>query len=600
MSLRLKVIAYLKRYEWILICLAFVGLFIFSLTGFSPCIGSNSCTWLSDTPQSWQDSLFFTLQMLVMNFGGIHGVEVPWQIQIVRFGLPFMASLSIIKGLLKIAAYRQLSFFIRFWHGHIIFCGCGDQARALIRQYLSQGLHKKIIVIDVNDTPENKKLANEGVKFLKEDAKLPDVLRQVGIKRARCVYIMAGADQANLEIFEAFKEVVEAANFETSSDSGRNCFIHIYDSTLKSSIDTDIYKGRVAGPNKGWEVRTINAWENSARVLFTGDHGPHLHCSDTQQPHILILGHGWLAEQLIIQGARLGHYPGGRKLRITYIDDDADHLRDTLYARFPVLDPKQSAHMDWHEKERCILPVIDTCFIAKSADRITGEIFAKIIEPAPLSVAYICHSDDEQALQILSALKSNLSTPKGQKTEIVLCDAHGHNFSFVTKSDNDQCPQIHYFDAVSAGLNLKKGEDVIEEFREEWAKSIHEHYRALYSGDDWEKLPENMRDSNRQSSDHWKIKLDWIKSKSQGDMVAAIENHLDVLMSLEHDRWCAERFMNGWRFCDKPKNKDEQTLAKARKQNWCLCSFDALSNEDKEKDKDVCDIAAKMFPLYGE
>lgn len=584
--------------------LMFLLLCAFAISALHVCT-NEACSWLSDSPQSWLDSLFFTIQMLVMNYGGIHGEEAPWQIQLARFGLPLLASISIIKGLIEVVAYRHLPLRIRFWCDHIVFCGCGDQARSLIREYLRQDQNKGIVVVDISDTPENKELENEGVLFLKEDARLPDALRQARVKQAHCVYLMAGSDQTNVEIFE---KVIDVDNKRKTGDLPKNCFIHIYNNTLKSLVDIKLEESRKNGENRGWEIRTFNTWANSARALFTGEHGPHLYCPDTQQPHILILGHGWLAEQLIIQGARLGHYSGDRKLRITYIDEDAEHLRDRLFAQYPALDPNPAAHMAWHEKERGYLPVIDTCFIAKPAECMTGELYARVIKSTPLSAAYICHPDDEKALNILAALKANMSAPHGnQKPRLVLCGMHGNNLDYLIENTNeqgkiksDQCAQVHYFDAVAAGVNIKKDENVIEGLREAWAKAIHAYYQEIYEGQAWEELSEDMRDSNRQSADHWKIKLDWIKSKNQRDMDAVLKTYRDVLMRLEHKRWCAERFMNGWRYCEKPSSKEDQVGAKARKLSWCLCPFDALSKEDKSKDLHMCDIAAKLHPLYGE
>lgn len=584
-----------RRYSWSITALIFLVLSWCAISALNGCIGAE-CTWLSDNPKSWLDSVFFTLQMLVMNYGGIHGADAPLKIQLARFGLPLLASFAVIKGLMEVLAYRHLSFRILAWRDHIVFCGCGDQARALIWQYIGQGTHKRIVVVDINDSPENKKLEDKGVLFLKEDATLPDVLRQVRVKQARCVYLMAGADRTNMGIFETFEKVISTDSVKSTGASLKKCFIHLYDNTLKSAIDARLADERNNGANQGWEVLTFNTWANSARALIAGEQGPHLHCKDTFQPHILVLGHGRFAEQIITQGARLGHYSGGRKLRVTYIDENANEVRDRLYAQHPVLDPNQAAHMAWHPKERGYLPVIDTCFIAHPAECLTGELYAKVIEPTPLSVAYICHPEDEKALSILAALMANTAVPNNViKPQLVLCDMHGHHKDCLVNNSN---PQVVCFDAIAAGISLKQEEDVINGYRETWAKSIHEFFRKKYHQKTWNELSEDMRDSNRQSADHWKIKLDWIKSQSQGDFNAALKNHRDELMRFEHERWCAERFMSGWRYCDNPITEDAQKSAKSQRLNWCLCPYEELGEDDKQKDADVCDIAAELYSKY--
>ncbi len=585
-----------SRHGWTVIAAVFVTFFSFSIIGFDPCIGSDACKdWLSDEVVSPWDILFFSLQMLILNYGGIHG-DAPMLIQIARFGLPLVASFSVIKGIFVIAAYRNAKFRVQFWSGHIVFCGCGDQASTLIRQYLERENSIKIVVIDVNDSAERKALEARGVVFLEEDATSQFTLRQARVDRALCIYIMAGTDQTNLAIYNSFKQVIKEQNFAQRKDNS-SCVVNLYDVTLKSLIDQQLQQPdhRIMG----WDVRTINAWENSARKLLTGEHGPHLHCPDDQQPHILILGHSWLAEQLLIRGARLGHYSGRRKLRITYVDENAEHMRDMLYAQYPVLDTERVHHLAWHKNESKLLPVIDTCFIAKSPDSLTGKLYAQIIQYAPLSVAYICDSDDERAIRIFAALVANRSNNGGEaKPEIVLCDVHGHEGVGSYMNKDCKFGQAAYFDALKEGLKLASGELVVGGLREDWAKAIHDFYQIKYGGDFWENLSEEMRKSNRESADHWKVKFDWIKSKTHGDILDSLETFRDELMRMEHDRWCAERLMSGYRYCDKPGTEQEKIDAKVKKLNWCIGSFDDLSLEDKQKDEDVYQVAAKVYEHY--
>ena len=573
-----------QRHGWLLISLLYLSLFSLALLGFKPCINANHCdAWLTDLPQSWLDALFFTLQMLVMNYGGVHG-DAPSAIQLARFGLPVLTSLTVIKGLFEVAAYRQLSFRLHFWQGHIVFCGGGDQSRALIQQYLKQPHPPKIVVVDVRDVPENKALWVQGIKFIKADAKLPDVLRRVGILHARSVYIMAGSDQNNVEIFKHFAEVIGSNS--TDQPDPQHCFVHLYDPTLRAAVDQYWRKDHHA-----WEVLTHNTWENAARDLLTGEHAPHLH---SDAPHILILGAGWLTEQLIIQGARLGHYPNGQKLRITCIDEQAHILRDRLYAQYPALAPQPAPHLSWHTNELALLPVIDTQFIAQAADGLS--CYAKICA-TPISVAYICHDDDEKSLHILTTLRANLSAYNDKKTSIVLCDMHPHEVQDALNLQ-DLYPEVQHFNAVAAGVLLKAGEMGEDDLRENCAKAIHQDYCQRHGGVPWAQLDENLRDSNRQSADHWKIKFDWLRHENHGEMPAELSPYQEQLMRLEHDRWLAERLMSGWRYVAKPDTKNEESSLKAKKLSWCICAFDALSPAEQQKDADVCEVARKIFTLY--
>lgn len=577
-----------QRHGWLLISLLFIALLVISMLGFRSCVGTHQCdAWLTDVPKSSLDTLFFTLQMLVMNYGGVHG-DAPWTIQLARFGLPVLTSLSVIKGVVEVAAYRHLSFRLHFWREHIVFCGGGDQSRALILQYLKQPHPPKIVVVDVRDVPENKALWAQGAKFLKEDAKLPDVLRRVGIQRARCVYIMAGSDQTNVEIFKHFAEVIGLN--ATDAQASQHCFVHLYDPTLRAAVDQHWRKDH---PANAWQIQTHNTWESAARDLMTGQYAPHLH---SDAPHILILGASWLTEQLIIQGARLGHYPNGQKLRLTCVDEQAHTLRDRFYAQYPALDPKPAPHLAWHTNELALLPVIDTHFVAHPAEGFSSEQFAEICA-TPISIAYICQADDEKALHILAALRANLPAHNGKKTSIVLCDMHPHQIH-DTLNLHDLYPEVHHFNAVAAGILLEAGALGKDDLREVAAKAIHQDYCQRHGGLSWAQLSEDSRESNRQSADHWKIKFDWLQRQNNGVLPTDLAPYQDRLMRLEHDRWVAERLMGGWRYVARPQTKAEEPSLKANKLNWCLCPFDALSQVDQQKDQDVCEVARKIFSLY--
>ncbi len=542
--------------------------------------------------KDWADALYLSLQLFVINSGGIDTKTTSLSFEFARWSAPLCLAFAAVRMVLALAKENLTRFWLRFTSDHIVFCGCGDQARTLVKQYLNlkNKTHYKIVVIDINNTAKNKVFEEEGVVFLKEDAMLPEVLRQAGVDRAHCVYILAGSDQTNLAIHKAFEQVVGSRQ---GGKGKQSCIINLYDVTLKSLINNRIMQPKHRIP--GWEVRTINTWENSARVLLTGKYGPHLHCPDEQQPHVLILGYSWLAEQLIIRGARLGHYSGGRKLRITYVDENAEHMRDMLYAQYPVLDPDRADHLKWQAHESNLLPVIDTCFIAKSPENLTGKVYAEIVRPAPLTVAYICDSDDERAMRILVALMANHSNiGTDNKPKIVLCDVHGNeNVADYINSEN-KCGEAAYFESLKEGLELAPNESVVGGIREDVAKEIHEFYQKKYGAVDWDVLSEGMRNSNRESADHLKIKLDYIKSKNQGDIPAELATFHDQLMRMEHDRWCAERLMSGWRYCKKPETKQEESEAKEKKLNWCICSFDNLSPADQNKDNDVVELAATV------
>ena len=99
------------------------------------------------------------------------------------------------------------------------------------------------------------------------------------------------------------------------------------------------------------------------------------------------------------------------------------------------------------------------------------------------------------------------------------------------------------------------------EDRERVARAIHENYRRDQAdrkpaGDPalapWDKLPEGLRDSNRDQADHIVEKLEAIgctveAARDDGAAPFAFTpDEIERLAELEHDRWVAERRAAGW------------------------------------------------------
>lgn len=99
----------------------------------------------------------------------------------------------------------------------------------------------------------------------------------------------------------------------------------------------------------------------------------------------------------------------------------------------------------------------------------------------------------------------------------------------------------------------------------------------------WEELDEAMKDANRWPADHLSIKLRTIGF--DGSDMTALElaskqpKILADLSEIEHRRWMAERFMDGWRYGPQRDN--------SRKIHHLLIPYDQLSDEEKQKDKDM-------------
>lgn len=132
------------------------------------------------------------------------------------------------------------------------------------------------------------------------------------------------------------------------------------------------------------------------------------------------------------------------------------------------------------------------------------------------------------------------------------------------------------------------------DIRDILAKEIHDGYRlmrldGLSSEDpamvDWEKLPEDLRESNAQQADHifWKLRQIGCSYARVTDrepvLLEFTKDEVEQLAEMEHGRWNAERLLDGWTWGEK------KVLGK--KMSPYLVSWAALPEKVKEWDRET-------------
>lgn len=149
----------------------------------------------------------------------------------------------------------------------------------------------------------------------------------------------------------------------------------------------------------------------------------------------------------------------------------------------------------------------------------------------------------------------------------------------------------------------------LEEKLDSLAEQIHSHYQIKYNDVPWRQLDEVKRGWNRSPADHVDIKLRMIAAmigvkapESEDDkwdlmlrdliekLASYPENgdeqlkdYIDIVSRIEHDRWAAEKYADGWTYSEGAKDN-------MRKKNPCLINYDSLPNHEKLKDWETMKI----------
>jgi hypothetical protein len=271
--------------------------------------------------------------------------------------------------------------------------------------------------------------------------------------------------------------------------------------------------------------------------------------------------------------------------RITVIDPAAKALEGVLRVRAPELDHcADCLFIDGEIGGRAVRP--NPAVIAR--DLAAG---------GPLTVAYVCLTDDVGALSAAATLQSLLRAMDIDQPPIfvqlrkaqIVGDGGGKGLDALTAFGE--------LDSVlEASEFLSNAPDVA-------ARAFCEAYRASLPAaerDDpdnrsafaWDRLDETYRQANRDAVAHIAAKLasagipaerwrgvEGLPRLAEAERLFHGHSDLENLARLEHERWMAQRRMDGWRSSTAP-SKDE-----SRRLHPSLQAYDALTEQVKEYDR---------------
>ena len=241
---------------------------------------------------------------------------------------------------------------------------------------------------------------------------------------------------------------------------------------------------------------------------------------------------------------------------------------------------------------------------------IEGEISGRAVRPdpahiakavadaGPITAAYVCLATDVDALSAAAMLQSLLRAVDltGPPIFVRLREAN----TVSKDGDNRGLDTLTPFGDLATVLEAS---EFLTRAPDAAARDFNEAYRAALTPEQrddpknrsafpWERLDETYRQANRDVVAHIPAKLAsagidparWvgvtgIPRLAPGERVYCSPAQLETLAELEHERWLAQRRMDGWRLTAAPK-KDE-----ARRMHPSLIGYAALEDDVQEYDR---------------
>ena len=578
--------------SWTAIGLGAVATVLLGMIGFQ----KNAATQQPPATYTLSTLFYLACQLFVVNSGGVRG-EVGWELEVARFAGGLVTASAGVR-LIATLHERWEDFRLRLCRNHVVVCGLDRKGRKLAEELLLAGEgrqsartataavqedvakeHLPVVVIERNAQNDHlKSLAGLGAEVIVADAADEHILRKAGVHRARYLVAVTGNDETNIRIATIARKL--AGELRSDGDP-LQCRVHVVDARL-----LDLLKEEDSADSRKCDVRAFDMFANSARLVCDDhflDPGV-IRPDDPRTVHVVIVGLGKMGEAILVQVARTGQFANLRKPRITVIDPEACEKHNLLAARYPNL-------------SLCC----DVCFLDRSvhdpAVRQQLEQWAQD-DAQVLSIA-VCLDEDHRAMNCALHLPRAVAQ---RRVPVYVRLSEPHGFGSLLKGRPSEPRHLRCFGAPEDACTLER---VLRPGIEELAKAIH----AAYLEDEnkksppspagpttrpWQALSEHYKESNREQAEHmlWKLRTIGcrrVQSEQRSGQWATrlTEEAAEVLAKMEHLRWCAEKWLDGWQL-GPVKSQEERTHPN-------LVPWEELSEADRDKDREPVRRICKLI-----
>ena len=470
-----------------------------------------------------------SLRLFILEFDGSTN-NIPFLLNVSRFLSPLVLASSIFLALKHYFSDLFLRFRIKNLQNHtIVFCNDESDINFINKE--------SNILLVTNVVCDGLLLTSENINDIDK----------VNIEKATKV-ILLNDDTTNLSYLKQIKKRYSNLN---------NITLYI---KLENNENVRMFNRFKLNTNFKKEL-LINPMQLFSREILLKNPALDYVNHNNKVPHSLISGEYEDIKWLIFEMANIGHYSSLKNLKVTLLGNESERQKMMLVDEFPNIDQ-----------------VIDFSTIVKSSTSIAIEDLSL----SDITAIYIAERTLEESQITATHLKRIFYVANSDINTCVI------NFGFGLIDDVYETAafnsrfNIEFFDyKILESLNIIQHLDVYDII----AKSIHNYYKKLYGGEDWETLSETIKMSNRYQAYHTNIKLGYlgyvvdINSKADKTSIAYSELQLDVLAQMEKRRWNSERLLSGWIYGE--ERSDELRI------HNLLVPWEELDEKEKQKDRDT-------------
>ncbi len=543
----------------------------------------------ADTYRLVLESLYSAIRLFSIESDISSISDMTVMFQFVRWLAVFAVGLTLIKAV-EVAFYQRFARWSMLIFGnHYIICGLNEFSFELISELLSK--REKVIVIERDENNQYvKQLLEKNALVVIGDAASKLMLSKAGLRKSKCLIIYDTEDAVNVEVTICANDILSSSGngklvrfaeklTKYLEEKQLKCYVHIINKEYEKVFE-QVFGREKQIDDKKLDIRFFNIYQNSARALFERhpiyesismkelweEHG--------KAPHILVIGFGHMGQNIVLQAARLGHFPYEKQVKITVIDKNIKSKQEVFLLNYPYI--SNACQIDYVEYD-----IQQKCFY--------DEYLGKTNE-----YDYVINCIDNDQMTFISSIHI---INRYNRVPIAIRMSGNTNLSAWIEDNREDFKNVFTFGNISELSGIKS---IIDEKINDLAKAIHDNYNdGLEDGEvkhQWNELDIFSKGSNYAQADHIRTVLNLvgltIKTEealqdedhvinSFKEYLSVIEPKLDELSSIEHSRWMAFHYIEGWTVQDKSLRKDT-----VRKKHPCLVKWADLDQVSAAHGKD--------------
>lgn len=213
-----------------------------------------------DAAQPLSNRLYLTVQLFTLNSGGLDG-EVPWLLELARWGAPVVTALAAAEAVIRILRSRSAGWRARLMKGHLVVVGLGDRGWRVVQRAVDD--QTPVAVVEVDPTnPRVNSARRLGVPVVVGDAGDLDRLLAAGLRGADRLVCLSGRPATNAAVAQTLLAARHLCRDDFTS------FVEIPDPTVMRELQGLVDEGWV-GPRQEF----FNL-EDRAGAVILGRHDP--------------------------------------------------------------------------------------------------------------------------------------------------------------------------------------------------------------------------------------------------------------------------------------------------------------------------------------